>query len=45
MQRGLKDILMNHAELYERLRQSAEPGAGQDSRRGRGASRCALTPY
>ena len=25
VQRGLKDILLNHADLYERLRQSAEP--------------------
>jgi len=30
VQRGLKDILLNHAALYERLRQSAEaaPGPG-----------------
>jgi hypothetical protein len=28
VQRGLKDILLNHTELYERLRQSSEPAAG-----------------
>ena len=25
VQRGLKDILLNHSALYERLRQSSEP--------------------
>ena len=28
VQRGLKDILLNHAELYERLRRPSEPTAG-----------------
>jgi len=28
VQRGLKDILLNHAGLYERLRRSAEASAG-----------------
>ena len=30
VQRGLKDILLNHSELYERLRRSAEPAPGLD---------------
>jgi type I restriction enzyme, R subunit len=29
VQRGLKDILLNHAKLYERLRQPSEPTAGR----------------
>ena len=33
VQRGLKDILLNHSELYERLRQSAEPAPGPDNPR------------
>ena len=28
VQRGLKDILLNHTALYERLRRSSEPTAG-----------------
>ena len=46
VQRGLKDILLNRADAVRaHCGSPPKPGAGQDSRRGRGASRCNLTPY